>query len=51
MRNYVKINIASPRKILTWTERLYIDEKGLELIGEVKNSMLIYCQNTVNYFN
>ena len=39
MKNYIKINIASPRKILTWTERLYIDEKGKEFIGEVKNSM------------
>lgn len=33
MKNYIKINIASPQKILQWTERALPNG---ELIGEVK---------------
>lgn len=33
--NYIELKIASPKKILTWTERSLINNK---LIGEVKNS-------------
>lgn len=35
MKEYIKINIASPMKILKWTERLLPDGK---VIGEVKKS-------------
>jgi hypothetical protein len=38
MKEYIKINIASPRKILTWSERPLPNG---ELIGEVKKSMCI----------
>jgi DNA-directed RNA polymerase subunit beta' len=33
MKNYIKINIASPQKILQWTERALPNG---ELIGEIK---------------
>ena len=36
MKEYVKINIASPQKILKWTERCLPNGK---LIGEVTKSM------------
>lgn len=36
MKEYIKINIASPLKILQWTERLLPDGK---LTGEIKKSM------------
>jgi hypothetical protein len=36
MKNFVQIKIASPKKILTWTERSLPNG---ELIGEVKKSM------------
>lgn len=37
MKNFIKINIASPQKILSWTERL-LPNKG-KYIGEVKTFM------------
>ena len=36
MRNFIKIKIASPKKILSWTERPLPNG---ELIGEVKKPM------------
>lgn len=33
MRNYIQVKIASPKKILEWTERLLPNNKN---IGEVK---------------
>lgn len=36
MKEYIKINIASPKKILKWTERLLPNGK---LIGEVQKSV------------
>lgn len=38
MKEYIKIKIASPLKILHWTERLLPDGK---LIGEIKKSKSI----------
>lgn len=38
IKKYIGINLASPEKILKWTERISINGK---LVGEVKNSMLI----------
>jgi DNA-directed RNA polymerase subunit beta' len=35
MKEYIKINIASPRRILQWTERALPDGK---LIGEITKS-------------
>lgn len=35
-RKYIKINLASPQKILTWTERLLPNNK---LVGEISKSM------------
>jgi hypothetical protein len=37
IKKYIEINLASPEKILKWTERVSINGK---LVGEVKNSML-----------
>jgi len=36
MKEYIKINLASPQKILKWTERCFPNGK---LIGEVTKSM------------
>jgi DNA helicase IV len=36
MKQYIKINIASPKNILEWTERLLPDGKS---IGEITKSM------------
>lgn len=36
MKEYIKINIASPQKILKWTERLLPNGK---LIGEIQKSL------------
>ena len=36
MKDYIKINLASPQKILCWTERLLPNG---ELIGEITKSM------------
>lgn len=36
MKSFIKINIASPQKILSWTERPLPNG---ELIGEVKKPM------------
>lgn len=36
MRNYIQLKLASPRKILEWTERLLPNN---EKIGQVKKSM------------
>jgi len=38
MRNFIKIKIASPQKILSWTERALPNG---ELIGEVSKPMKI----------
>lgn len=35
MKEYIKINIASPQKVLQWTERALPNG---ELIGEVKKA-------------
>ena len=37
IKEYIKINLASPQKILSWSERL-LPTKG-NLIGEVKKAM------------
>lgn len=39
MKEYIKINIASPQKILKWTERALPSGK---LIGEINKSMRKY---------
>jgi len=36
MRDYIKINLASPQKVLKWTERALPNG---ELVGEVTKSM------------
>lgn len=36
MRDYIQIKLASPKKILEWTERLLPNNKK---IGEVKKAM------------
>jgi hypothetical protein len=36
IKEYIKINIASPAKILSWTERLLPNNK---LVGEVTKSV------------
>jgi DNA-directed RNA polymerase subunit beta' len=38
MKNYIEVKLASPRKLLSWTERSLINKK---LIGEVKNAETI----------
>lgn len=43
MKDYIKINIASTKKILSWTERSLPNG---ELIGEVKNCLWI---RKINY--
>lgn len=40
IREYVKIKIASPQKILSWTERMLPNGK---LIGEITNSVRKIC--------
>lgn len=37
MKEYIKINIASPHKILSWTERSLPNGN---LIGEIRKSVL-----------
>lgn len=39
MKEYIKINLASPQKILKWTERLLPNGK---LIGEISKSLRKY---------
>lgn len=36
MKEYIKINLASPKKILEWTERPLPNG---ELVGEIKKAM------------
>lgn len=43
IKNYIQINLASPQKILTWTERLLPNNK---LIGEITKA--ISYKNTTN---
>ena len=38
MKEYIKINMASPYKILSWTERALPDGN---LVGEIKNSVQV----------
>lgn len=38
IKQYISINLASPEKILKWTQR--INETG-EIIGEIKSHMII----------
>jgi DNA-directed RNA polymerase subunit beta' len=37
VKDFIKINLASPEKILKWSERLLPNGK---LVGEIKTSML-----------
>lgn len=36
VKNYIKIKLASPKKILTWTERILPNGKP---IGEIKKAV------------
>jgi len=36
VKEYIKINLASPAKILNWTERMLPNNK---LVGEIKKSV------------
>jgi len=39
MKEYIKINLASPKKILEWTERSL---PSGELVGELKKALCIF---------
>lgn len=45
-KKYFKINLASPKKILKWTERSLPNG---ELIGKVTKPMRIICCNKINF--
>lgn len=47
LQKYIKINIASPSKILKWTER---NLPNKELIGEITNSIR-YIKKSLKYIN
>lgn len=47
MKDYVRINVASPKQILSWTERSFF--KG-ELIGRLKNSVKTINKNLVTSY-
>lgn len=41
MKEYIKITIASPKKVLEWTERALPDGK---LLGEITKSTRFKCE-------
>lgn len=47
-KNYIKINIASPKKILKWTERSLPNR---ELIGKITKPIRLKINKKLSYSN